>query len=349
MASAMKSLAVPLLLLLPDLAAQGPPARFLEILEQGRQKALAHEWPAALELLDQALELAPEDVEALRWRGHAYTGAERHAEALVDLDKALEAGAGDAWTRYARAMALHHLGRLDEAVRGYTEALAVDPNFHKAHEWRGFTRSMLGDQVGAIVDLDAAIAAEPSNPQAFFVRAKAYAALLDFERAEHDFWKAVDADAENADAWGQLGYLKVCRGEDAAALTMLERAASLDPVGQIEARAWLFHLHLRNGDDAGAAAQLEALRTGAEEGWVSRIAAFLAGEVTAAELVAAALSEDREAAGRECQAWTHIGLEHARQGRKGEALIALARAIATGAREEWEWSWALRTLRDLTE
>lgn len=352
----MRGRAFAVVLLASWLGAQDPAPRppFDELLEEGQRLALAHEWDQALAVLDRAVALAPDDAEALRWRGHAYTGAERYAEAFADLDRAVQLDGTDAWARYARAMALHNLGRYEEAIDGYTAALALDPSFFKAHEWRGYTHSLLGDHVRALHDIDAAIAVDGGNAWLRFIRAKAWVALLDFDAAEHDFWLVIDAEGTNADAHAQLGYLYACTGNDAAAVRMLRRAVELDPTGQLEARPWLFHLLAAGGDSEGATAQLAAITEAAAAApdWTRRVVAFLHGEVGPNALVAAAQSVDGDAdamadeiAGRKCEAWTHIGLTRMRSGERQPALIAFAHAIGTDARDKWEWSWARGALR----
>lgn len=328
-------------------------ARYRELLDAGTKSALAHEWEDAIEDLSEALELFPDDFEARRWRGHAYTGAERYADALADLERAIALYDADAWSQYARAMALHHLGRYRDAIDGYTASLSLDPTFVKAYEWRGFNRSLLGDHVHAIEDLDTALArSEVDNPWVHFIRGKAYAALLDFERAETDFWAALDADPKNADVLAQLGYLQACVGRDAAAIRLLRGAVEADPTGQIEARLWLHHLLAETDEPGEAATQIEEARAVAEDPathWPRRIAALLAGEVGPARLLPelpAAGPED-ETPARTCELWTHVGRRHLRAGRRDAAVRAFARAVATDARDSWEWSWARAGLRRL--
>lgn len=332
--------------------APAPPA---DPVATGRQQALAHEWPAAIATLSAVLAKTPDDVEALRWRGHAFTGAERFAEALVDLDRALALGAADAWTNYGRAMALQHLGRLEEALAGYSRALEIDAEFFKAYEWRGFTRSRLGDHVGALADLDRALAQDPGNTWLYVIRGKCHVALHDLRRAEEDFWVVVDRDGNHADAHAQLGYLKACLGEAKAARGFLQRAVALDGEGQIEARLWVYELAVDAGDAEGARAQLEVIEdpakaTAKERRWPRRLAAFVAGRLELPALLAAATDEAEspaEVPARRCAALWHAGCAAARAGRQEAALGLLGRALAEDAMDQWEWAAARRRLREL--
>lgn len=330
-----------------------------DLTARGREAAQQQQWAEAIDTLTKALAAHPDDIEALRWRGHAYTGAQQYEKAFADLERALDLGAEDAWTNYAHAMALYHLGHSEEAVRGYTTALAIDPGFVKAYEWRGFNKSLLGDHIGAVADLDIAIRLDPGNAWLYFIRAKACVALLDFHRAELDLWKVVDGDSENADAHSQLGYLKACLGEVQPAINMLERAVKLDAKGQVEARLWLWQLYADRGDTDAAAAQLQAVQAAAgAEGadaavvrWPLRLVAFARGEIDLAQLLQFAASEApkaEEQQARRCAALLHAGLIAARAGEVDRALVLLARAVGTDATDQWEWSLARLRLRQLS-
>ena len=336
----------------PDPAAV---AEYRRLIEAGQEKALAQDWAAALPLLDRALELFPDDVVALRWRGHARTGSGRYAEAYQDLDRALRMDERDAWTQYARSMSLHHLGRYEDAVQGYTAALGLDPGFTKANQWRGFTRSLLGDHVAAIADIDIALVADPANAELYFIRGKAYVALGDLERAELDFWKVADLDQQHADSRAQLGYLYACQGLDDSARRLLREAIRIDAATQLEACAWLAQLELDRGDETAATEQLAAIRsaavTDATGAWLADVAACMSRRLAPSALVAKARAAtdlpEAERRGRLCEAWLHVGLTLRRLGDRDAALRALAHAVGTDARDKWEWRLAIRVLGGL--
>src|SRR5690606_19292032 len=126
------------------------------------------------------------------------------------------------------------------------------------------------------------------NPRALFVRGRAYAQLLDFERAETDLWACLDADPSQADPLAQIGYLQACIGQDETAIRMLKAALKADPRGQAEARLWLFHLLSDAGETDAAAAELAALRADAADAlpWPRLVAELLAGDASVDELLA---------------------------------------------------------------
>lgn len=324
-----------------------------DLVATGRAHCSKREWAAAIAVLDRALAQAPDDLEALHWRGHAFTGAEQHERARADLARAIDLGADDAWVHYAHAMALHHLGSLEAAVRGYTAALAIDGTFFKANEWRGFTLSRLGRHREALADLDAALRVDAGNAWLSLIRGKARAALLDIEGAELDLWRAADGDPQNSDAVAQLGYLLAATGPAGAGRAQLERALALDAARQAEVALWLFHQRMAAGEAEAARTLLAPLLDGEAAkamppSWLSAVAQFLRGMTTAEQLVAAAAASPiAERAANRCAAWLHIGLVARRAGRDDDALRAFARAVATDVRDQWEWTWARQALREV--
>lgn len=326
--------------------------RLESLVAAGRDACLAKQWAEALPLLDQAVAMAVDDVEARRWRGHAYTGAERPADAFADLEHALRCGADDAWTHYARAMALHNLGRFEDAVRGYSDALAIDPAFYKAFEWRGFTLARLGRPVEALPDLDLALSLDRGNPWLAAIRGKVRASLLDWTGAEADLWRAVDADGKDADSVAQLGYLLATGTNPDQGIALLERAVGLAPEKQAEARAWLVQLLRLRGRDGDANAHLAALRADGSP-WLRALADGLDGRIDGEALLAAAASPEPgtqldERPARRVAAWTHRALLAEHAGDVATAIAAHARAVAAVRSEQWEWVWSLRRLGALT-
>lgn len=65
----------------------------------------------------------------------------RYADALVLAESAIARDPSDAWARYDRAVALHHLGRADAAVVGYREA---EDGFRRARDPGGRAVSVYG-------------------------------------------------------------------------------------------------------------------------------------------------------------------------------------------------------------
>jgi tetratricopeptide (TPR) repeat protein len=137
------------------------PRQLRVLLEMGLTLGVWGGAPAeALPWFDRVLEMAPGHVSAQLHRALALARLGRHARAVADFD-ALEA------VGYRKALVLHMkraeslevLGRLDDAERDWTLALAEDPGNPWLLQQRASARARLGRWEEAIQDLTDALAA----------------------------------------------------------------------------------------------------------------------------------------------------------------------------------------------
>ena len=119
-------------------------------------------WAGALDdaarAVNDALPLAPEDVELLELRGRLRLAAGNASEAIADLDRAVRDGNASASARAARAETLMTLGRDSEAVLEWTRILLRDPVNAEALHNRARARIARGQIDAALGDLDQASA-----------------------------------------------------------------------------------------------------------------------------------------------------------------------------------------------
>jgi tetratricopeptide (TPR) repeat protein len=132
------------------------------LLEMGQTLAIWGRSPAeALPWFDRVLEMAPGHATAQLYRALVLAQLGRHAEAVADFD-ALEARG-----RYRQALVLHMkraeslevLGRLADAERDWTLALAEDPGNPWLLHQRASVRTRLGRLAEAVKDITDALAA----------------------------------------------------------------------------------------------------------------------------------------------------------------------------------------------
>jgi len=313
------------------------------LVRDGVAKAGRREFKAALVPLDAAVKLAPDNIEARRWRGHCRNALGMHAEALVDYDLAIRLQPGFAWSWYARGMAKHHLNRFEAAIADYTQALKLDPNNHRAVEWRGFNKAILGDHLGAYLDFNRAEKLDPKNPWVYFTRGRTLLNLGDMRRAREDFLTTLKLQPKHTEAHGQLGFLLVATGDNAAALKSFDRAFELDPKGDDNVSLWRYWLRMSTGK-AGENAKKE-LPTKA---WAGDLAKVLLGELTQGQLMqrlAAQKWNQDELARRRCEAAFHLGLRALLVGEKDRAREHLREAVVVGDITMPEWRAARRLAR----
>ena len=127
----------------------------------------------ALGQLDQALQdantavaMAPGYAFVFHGRGGVRYDRGEYNQAVADYGKALDMGRGDAGLLVDRGRALMKLGQPEEAVRDFSEAHEVDAAFIPALRERGLAQVQLGNADAARPDLQAALAADPSDDEA---------------------------------------------------------------------------------------------------------------------------------------------------------------------------------------
>ena len=77
--------------------------------------------------LDRAIELDPDQADAIVDRGMSYLAMGRHEDALADFDRAIELDAADAGTIALRGSTYAVMGRNDQALADFDRAIELDP------------------------------------------------------------------------------------------------------------------------------------------------------------------------------------------------------------------------------
>ncbi|NET32379.1 MAG: tetratricopeptide repeat protein, partial [Cyanothece sp. SIO1E1] len=112
------------------------------------------------------------------WKiGNALDDLGRKEEAIASYDQALaiQPDYHQAW--YNRGVALSALGHKEEAITSYDQALVIQPDTHQAWNNRGVALSALGRKEEAIASYDQALAIQPDYHQAWYNRGVALSAL----------------------------------------------------------------------------------------------------------------------------------------------------------------------------
>jgi Tfp pilus assembly protein PilF len=108
----------------------------------------------ALQQLDAALEQAPESPPVLYHRALALHEHGDFAGAVNDFDRAAERGASGADLHFNRANSLNELRRFEAALADYDRALELQPTHARAQRNRGILKLLLGDYAGGLADYE---------------------------------------------------------------------------------------------------------------------------------------------------------------------------------------------------
>ncbi|MCO5168949.1 MAG: tetratricopeptide repeat protein [Planctomycetes bacterium] len=203
---------------------------------------------------------AVDAAEALGRYLHAEEDPERVLVAAAALGRLRDMGAARAVLRMEErhtrggavlSRALHALGReLGGRLPTFEPVTALD------HLDRGRLRALLEDLAGARVDLDRAVALDPSDPVAWSARAGLYFEEQVWALAAAELDRALAIDPERSSDLGERAFaLAHVETAHDRALADAERALELDP---FDARAYTARGYVRNarGDIPGALADL---------------------------------------------------------------------------------------------
>ncbi|WP_104820634.1 lipopolysaccharide assembly protein LapB [Kitasatospora sp. MMS16-BH015] len=204
----------------------------------------------------------------------------RTDEAKQALQRAL-AGAFDpadkAFCRYQIAELDRNAGHPDQALAGYRQALADDPDHTPALAGQARAEAALGDTAGAVRDYDSAIAKVPL-PQYLLELGELHQALGHPDQAQEQY-RLLDAEQRLAAANGvvddlTMGQYQADHGDPAEAVRLLR--AEWDRRHNVlvaDALAWALH---RQGADPEA---LELARQARHTGWRNALFAYHRGEI----------------------------------------------------------------------
>jgi tetratricopeptide (TPR) repeat protein len=210
----------------------------------------------ALAEFDKAASLDPFLSSTLLCRAIARTGIDDFQGALNDCNAALSIDGTRADAYLARGRVLAQKLRFDEAVKDYTQALALKPQFAKAYLHRAIAyvswarqgvleaaRARDRDAVDAalkraveyqqkcIDDLGKAIEFNPHYSRAYIIRGLRYAKMKQLDKALADFNAAIRVDPRAARAYSNRGVLRFNQRRYDEAIADFTAVIGLEPTG----------------------------------------------------------------------------------------------------------------------
>jgi len=151
---------------------------------------------------------------------------------LADRQKEMAAARAGSAPRPAAVRLVRHgdalmaAGEADAALEAWDEALSISAKYAGALRRRGQARVARNEHARALVDLDAALAAGPADPEAYLARARAHGALGHATEARAD----LRALAEHIPRGTPLGVVAASDVVDLTAGELSERSFELERV-----------------------------------------------------------------------------------------------------------------------
>jgi Tfp pilus assembly protein PilF len=202
------------------------------------------EFDAAITDFSAALQLGPDNVNALTHRGVAYGAKGDFRSAFADLDYAIAIAPEFDKARYYRALVHGLAGQPALALQDLDVVLRLDLANIDALTMRARVHGQLLDNDKAVRDYSAALKIAPGAAALHYNRGVSLMALKRTEEALADFSEAIRLNAGLAEAFNNRCLLRLARGDGAReAGTDCDRALRLQPSNpafhQTSALVWM--------------------------------------------------------------------------------------------------------------
>jgi len=173
----------------------------------------------AIESYDRAITLAPDNVEVYNNKGNALQALNQFADSLEWYDRAIALAPQYAMAYNNKGNALQELKHFNEAMDCYNKALALGNGADSAFTGIGVVLQQLKRYEEALSFFDKAIALNPQYVEAWTNKGIALKSLKRFEDGLICFDKALALRENNADAWANKGAVlnEITRYEEALA------------------------------------------------------------------------------------------------------------------------------------
>ena len=185
------------------------------------------EFERAIEELDSAVSLTPDDAGLYFLRGQTHSELGRPLEALQDFATAARLDPDLPVDYPSLGFVNFQLGQSELAIQMLDRALQSDPDDAKTLAIRGVTYNELGQTQRALQDLDKAIRLEPNVARAYYFRGTIYHGQGKYERAIWDFDEAIRLNPRLPSYYGARGLAYTNLGEDARAISDFETAMQI--------------------------------------------------------------------------------------------------------------------------
>jgi tetratricopeptide (TPR) repeat protein len=199
-----------------------------ELLRLGNACFYLGQYERALAHYSRAIDLAPNDAEALINHAVVNYALGRHTPALQDLERALKLGE-HAWAYLYRGLIRERLGEEKRASEDYVRALRLDPNLVEGYYRRGLLYARGREYDKAFQDQNQVLALDAKHAGACIARGVARAALGDSQWALQDLDKGCALAPQRHDGFYQRGRVRHQLEMYDGALEDLDRVIELEP------------------------------------------------------------------------------------------------------------------------
>ncbi|HNY50474.1 MAG TPA: tetratricopeptide repeat protein [Smithella sp.] len=148
-------------------------------------------------------------------------------KAIEYLNNASKLQPENAEIYYNRGVAYDNLGQYQPAIKDYSQAIRLKPDYAEAFYNRGTIYNELAQYEQAISDFNQAIDLQPTDAEAYHNRGFAYDKLSQFEQAIENYNQAIRLKPDYASAYHNRGIVYFSRGNNNPGCSDAQRACSL--------------------------------------------------------------------------------------------------------------------------
>jgi len=183
----------------------------------------------AIKMLNKAIELDPNYVEAYVNRGLSFHELQQYRRAIQDFGKAIVLDPNCAEAYRNRGMDYAFLQQKSEAIRDFDKAIALEPNYAQPYSDRGMAYMIFQQYTKAIQDFDKAIGLDPNHVRSYNDRGMAYAYLRQDAKAIRDFDRAIELNSELPGPYVDRGLVYCALKQYTKAIQNFDKAIELNP------------------------------------------------------------------------------------------------------------------------
>jgi tetratricopeptide (TPR) repeat protein len=320
------------LLLAQGQPAQEPfPEAARPFLQEFQRKAQQNDIKGALEALGKAIQAAPQEKRLWFIRGDVQRRVGKFEPAIADFSKVIELDNSFANAYRMRGLCYQYGPKdVTKASADFDKAVELAPQDPEAHVGRARLRAMTGDIQGALKDFTKVTELAAEWGPGYLSRAEIFSALGNYKKAMEEYDNAMflfegqaqasvlmsrartkflmgDAEAAKKDADAALqtapshqmhfsrGLLRHDMGDFKGCIEDMRKAIELDEQNSHEyGRYYISLSQMRLGNNEAAATEMAGYLDKREkkDDWYTRIGGFLAGRITADDLLAAAKDQN---------------------------------------------------------
>jgi protein O-GlcNAc transferase len=135
----------------------------------------------------------------------------------------------DLQTLFARALAAHQQGRLDEAEKLYLQILEANPRHDESLHLLGLIEFGRKNYARGVELISTALEIDPNFKAAQYNLGRCFEDMKEFEKARAAYTRATELDPKNAEAWLGLSNVSTMLERKDEALELVNKALELNP------------------------------------------------------------------------------------------------------------------------